>query len=190
MSSAQSGIHLEEMVTRMTGGQKRALTALCLALFALIVWAYWREANWRDRTTPTPESRLPGSSVTREPPIASPQASVPQPAKTPTAEQKRAWEKAEALRKQEREKEQQQARISAAQFFENKLLAAGYSADVFTNGPRNTHLTLRYIQFTEAFQYQFEQQEQGTLRSWRELGFTKVTMTDGYGTNSVWEFKR
>jgi len=107
-----------------------------------------------------------------------------------SAQQKRELGKAESQGKKEREKEEEQARIAAAKFFENKLLAAGYSADVFINGPRHTYLTLRYIQFTKAFQYQFEQQEQDTLRSWRDLGFTKITMTDGYDTNSVWNLKR
>src|ERR1019366_9245810 len=145
---------------------------------ALVVWE-----NVRDRTTPTAEptptpaaeSTPPGRSDTHEP-LVSP---VPEPAKALTAEQKRGLEKTEAQHKRERETEEKQARISAAKFFEDKLLAAGYSADVFTSGPRNTYLTLRYIQFTKAFQYQFNQQEQDTLRSWREVGFTKVTMTDG-----------
>jgi len=130
------------------------------------------------------------ASVPYTPPATSPQTSLPEPAPTAPTALERDWRKTEPQDKKEQEKEEEQERIAAAKFFENKLLAAGYSADVFTSGPRHTYLTLRYIQFTKAFQYQFEQQEQDTLRSWRDVGFTKVTMTDGYGTNSVWNLKR
>ena len=156
-------------------------------LLAIVVVVVWSVALVHRPDSNTASEARPQMSASHAGATSIPTEPKPNPL---SAQQKRELGKAESQGKKEREKEEEQARIAAAKFFENKLLAAGYSADVFINGPRHTYLTLRYIQFTKAFQYQFEQQEQDTLRSWRDLGLTKITMTDGYDTNSVWNLKR
>jgi hypothetical protein len=56
---------------------------------------------------------------------------------------------------------------------------------VLTNGPKHTHLTYRYAGVTKSYVYRFTRDNKELLIGWRDLGFTKFTITDGY--SNAWE---
>jgi len=75
-------------------------------------------------------------------------------------------------------------RRSYAKKFENDILSQGFSADITTAGPEATTLIVKWVLTTKAQAYQLARNESIT-RAWKDAGFKRVEITDGYSENWI-----
>lgn len=90
-----------------------------------------------------------------------------------------------------RARESRQERVSYAKIIRNDFLDNNLDIQVSTAGPQASHLTLTYALFSAVWTRKLETGgglAGHTVSEWREKGFTKITLTDGYDYSASFNF--
>lgn len=76
------------------------------------------------------------------------------------------------------------SRRSYAKNFEKDMLSQGFSVDIATAGTGSTTLIIKWILTTKAQAYQIANDKTLT-KAWKDVGFKKIEITDGYNENWI-----
>lgn len=87
-------------------------------------------------------------------------------------------EKAEKIEKKERAR---RIRIASEKILRNQFLDSSLDIKVTVKGKNKDHLYLEYILFSDVWFRKFE--TEGLFNQYHDLGFNKVTLSDGYNYN-------
>jgi hypothetical protein len=91
---------------------------------------------------------------------------------------KKEWEKQEKQLALEKADSDKSVRIASQQIIRNNFLDNGLDIQVSIRGKNKDHLHLKYALFGDVWFRKFE--TEGMFNQYHELGFKKVTLTDGY----------
>lgn len=157
---------------------KLFLAALCTAVVLVLVFL----PKDRGQSTDYPKDQViitkPESRATQVAPAAA-QAKERKP-KPESEADKKARERFESLVRQS-------VRRAYAQSTQEKLWRSGIECKVQTRGPHETTLYLQYALAGDSFRFQFGEGFVGPYTAeLREMGFTKVEVSDGFSYGWVW----
>jgi hypothetical protein len=163
---------------------KPFLAALFTVGLLILVFAPKNQDQPKDQVVvtkpePRPATRM-GELDARMAALATqPAAQEPTP-KPESALDKKKRERAEALEKQSEKR-------AFTHKFQQDLWRSGMECKVQTRGPHDTTLYVQYALVGDAVRFQFgEQIVAPYAAAWREIGFKKVELSDGFNYGWVW----